>query len=152
MSKSQSSELELTQSNSRIKTLWKTEQLTVELSFSSQALEQCGQPGIPSPEGCLQLSVSSGASPTVSQSEGRPEQRWCSKQPPVSYWLKKKPSIIKTLSSIPSTYWSIAFLSSFGSNGTIYVFLKNCPFYLHLHICKYALIICYFPLYCFIVS
>ena len=51
LSKSQSSELELTQSNSRIFTLWKTEQLTGELSFSSQALEQCGQPGIPSAEG-----------------------------------------------------------------------------------------------------
>ena len=150
MSKSQSSELELTQSNSIIKTLWKTEQLTGELSFSSQTLEQCGQPGIPSLEGCLQLSVCSGASPTVSQSEGRPEQRWCSKQPPASHWLK--PSIIKTLRSVPSAYWSIAFLLSFGSNGTIYVFLKNCPLCLHFHICKYALIICYFPLYCFIVS
>ena len=51
MSKSQSSELELTQSNSRMETLWKTKQLAGELSFSSQALEQCGQPGIPSSEG-----------------------------------------------------------------------------------------------------
>lgn len=63
LSKSQSSELEITRSNSRIKTLWKTEQLTGELPFSPKPWNSVVSQAFPLLEGCLQVSARSGASP-----------------------------------------------------------------------------------------